>query len=470
MNGNDNNANAAAAAAAVGGAKKRQRKRKTKKALSEVPKQPFTAVPAGSSVKANTSDQPAKHFVYTMGGDAKVVHDYIKGVFNNEELCPRVPRDAGGFELGTKVWRTEDEGVAYASAEGNAFIGVCVPNWVESSNYDGTPDPRCGCLGWNNVGDSNGAMGRAVYASSSSTVASQLPLYTDTPDGGWSGNRLVIPPDTKMDSGTRIRCTAVTLRVSQNDAKDVAAGQAMLAGTQNPLGGIKGGTLNGCTWNDVENTNNEVMTRAYRSLPQWGNDDFVIVAVPGEQQCFEMVSLPPDATVGHPEDSNPAHNKYPIFHLAMLARAMRAGGKLTYKVTFTWETETARTNSGEDTSALSLPVPQATLDIAKHYMRPYAAVSKTPNLHLLPWVQTLAHTNPGAVTALGQHPDIHPTLRPSKVTGSVVSVMKPGGFLSKLGDLGKTLLSGVAKSGALNSVPLVGPALNGLANIVSGWF
>lgn len=429
-------------------------------------------ITVGKSVKtgAPARNDPGGRFEYVIGSSERLLWDYLACIFDPWTRAGRVPCRVGGFELTTRTWCTRNAGVAYANALGDSFIAVAAANWCESGNADGIPDTRCGLL-------ATGGNGSASYSTSPTTVATAFADTTQDIDAGWSA----LPMDNPMDNGfvytDRIRLVAMGLKIRQTTADQVAAGEVMLVGSVNPLGGIGGGSINGATWDQLLKTNDEVMVHAIKQIPGWeADDEFTIVAIPGEQQCFEMVQvLTGQPTVGNPgAGAGTLQRKFPVFHLGAVARGMTAGQKLTYEVVYRWESEISKTNSTEVLAGKSAAkIPQSTLDMATAHARPLAH-SQVANTHVVPFVQTLASTNPSLVHGLGKHPDLHASVRPNKkplpMLPTYVDVNEGGGFLDKIAGVGKGIINAAAKGGFLKNIPVVGNALDSVANIVSGWF
>jgi hypothetical protein len=258
-------------------------------------------------------------------------------------------------------------------------------------------------------------------------------------------------------------------------AATTSKGEVMLAGTVNPTGGLGtggaagGGGINGSDFDGIWKTNNDVMTKAIRTLPNWkSGEEFSIVAIPGEEQAFEMCQVP---STGYTYNANPELKVVPIVHLAMYARSMTPGDLVNYEVVWVWESEMAKSNSTDVTTPQVVPVDSKTLNVATSKARPYATSNSAAGIHALPWVETLGQTQPNALVALGRHPDIPQALRPTATTGPIVAhTGSEPSFFGKVLNLGKSLIKEGAKTGYLKKIPYIGNALQGVASVLSGLF
>jgi hypothetical protein len=442
-----------------------RKKNKPKDKKAKAPGSAPTAVRSGAVIKSKSdTNAPAERFTFILGPEEKALHDYLRCVFNPADYTARVPVSPGGFELYTQLWRTYESGTAIAGADGNAVIGLGCSSWVEGGNNDGVPDFWSQILGYNNSG-------AAIYRSNNAAAAvaaAFLPVSNAIGPNN-TATDLDRPTDQALTANTRIRLVAVELAIHSVAAANTAKGEIMLCGTVNPTGGIGGGSLNGATWDQIDKTNPEVITKAVRAIPNWKSDEvFSIVAIPGEAQAFEMVLLPLNGSVWN---GTMADKTVPYLHLGMLARSMTPGDQLSYKATFVWETELAKTNQAESKPMKVVPVPQNVMDVAKSAARPYAVANKVPGIHALPWVETLGQTNPAAVYGLGLHPSIPAKLKGPRPAGPLV-VHRPDqpSFFSNVLSAGKNLLKGVSQSGVLSKIPYVGPLVQGVGNVLSSLF
>lgn len=445
----------------------RERRKKTKRegTQSGAPR----AVQSGKIIAASRdSNEPAEMFNYVFGPQHKATHDYLKCIFNPSKFQARVPASRGSFELLTKLWDTKESGTAVAGADGNAFIAVAAPNWVESGNSDGTPALDSQCVGYTTMGSA--CLRSKNPASNYATVPLNGSACVDS-EFAWTV--MDRPTDGALNNASRLRLVAMELRIHSVMAASTSKGEIMLSGTVAPVSEAQGGTLNGVSWDDVVKTNAGTVTRAIRTLPSWKSGEvFSIVAIPGEEQAFEMVQVPATARTAQFVDTGAWYTYAPWFHLLCQARSMTPGDTLNYEVTYVWESELAKTNESSTSAAKVIPVPAATLNLATANARPYS-LSKYPGVHSLPWIETLAQTEPMAVAALSRHPALHPKLRPAAAPpGLVYTEPKEAepSFLGKLGGLAKDVLDGAADSSWLKKVPYVGGALSSVAGVLGSLF
>lgn len=426
---------------------------------------------SGEVITTRDSDRPGSQFTYAVGDNERDLHHYLRSIFDPGHYNARVPNRMGGFELSTKLWTTQEDGVVTAGADGNAVLGVCANGWLEAGNYDGEPDTSCLCLG-------HSRMGTASFRSSNAAVNyPAMPAISVALDpfgaSGVSGQTLDVPTDSPLTATTRIRLVSMSLSVHTILSNNLAKGEVLLCCSVNPGGEARGGLINGASWDDILKTNDEVMTRATRGLANWGpNDVFEVVAIPGEKQAFEMLLTPSSAYSAGPLGTD---GVVPRATLGMFARGLAPGDKISYHITYNWESELAKTNSSAGDLMKPGSVPIEHLQLAASNSQKYAVAPK-PGIHALPWIETMATVNPGAVQALALHPGIPKQLKPvvpfpgvNKMPLIHVSPQKPG-FLQNVADFAKTALHGVANSGVLNNVPYVGGILNGLAGTLSKLF
>lgn len=433
-------------------------------------------VRSGDAVLTRDTDRPSSQFTYVLGENEHDLHNYLRAVFDPAHYNARVPNRMGGFELSTKLWTTSEDGVIVAGADGNAVLGLAAPNWLENGNYDGLPDTGCQCLGYSRMGTASFRSTSAV-ANYPSLPAIGAGLDVFGAGAGVTGEVLDVPTDTAFNSYTRIRLTSMCLSVHTILSNNLAKGEVLLCSSVNPGGDLRGGRLNGATWDDIIKTNDEVITRGVRALANWqSGENFEVVAIPGEKQAFEMVVVPADAySAGAPGSSG----LVPVATLAMFARGLAAGDRISYHVTYNWETELGKSHASEADQQKPGAVPLEHLQLAASNAQKYA-VAPLPGIHALPWIETMGTVNPGATQALALHPSIPKPLRPAVVPfpgaskvpiGSIVHVSpKKPGFLQNVADFAKTALHGVANSGVLTNVPYVGGILNGLAGALSKIF
>lgn len=432
--------------------------KKREKKAAAVPQ----AVRSGKAIaiRGSETNAPAAQFTYVLGPQEKALHDYLRCVFNPRDYAARVPNSAGGFELYTQVWRTFENGTMVAGANGVALLGLCANSWVEASNANGVPDGNCQVLGWNQSG-------AACFRSNSAAANySAIPQQQSAVQAGWSGVNLDRPTDQAMTLNTRIRLVAMELRLRSTLNSQTAKGEVLLVGSVNPMGGQQGGAINEATWDDIAKTNEEVVTRATRSIANWGSDEVMsIVAIPAEQQAFEMCLVPQNASAGI--------TTFPLVSVAAFARGMTPGDALSYEVCYVWETEMAKSNNASSAQTeRPVSVPSSTLSLATANASKYAHLNAVPGMHSLPYIETLAVTQPNAVEALSRLPSLPPTLktRPSvqTVAHRPSGEAAPGGsFLGRLWTLGKGLLKTGINSGMLMRIPEVGPVVQGVASALS---
>lgn len=421
---------------------------------------PFQAT--GTAIRATSdNNKPSAQFSYVFGPQEQSLHDWMACVFDPENKSARVPNATGGFELYTQLWRTKDTGTAVADSAGNLFIGVCASGWTESGNQNGVPASSCTVLGYTTPGKATLASTGAVAIATSPAAGSTQSVV------GVTGQALVQP--TQLNPNTRIRLVAAVLKVHSVLAANTAKGEIMVCGSVNPGGEVQGGAVNSSTFNDIKNTNSDVMSRAIRAIPSWKSGEVLsIVAIPAEQQSFEMVQLPATGT---------GVSDVPLFHMGCFGRNFTAGDSVVYDVIYVWETEMGKTYETDEDRTAVVPVSPDVLDIAKNKMRPYAALMNHPsapdNIHALPWIETLATTQPAAVHALASHPVMKPIGHKLPAAGPVI--VQPAkapeeSFLGKVLGAGKTLLNSVAQGGYLKNVPVVGNILDTVAKGISSIF
>lgn len=415
------------------------------------------AVRSGAvALNNHDSNKPADAFAYVFGPQHKAVRDYLRCVFEPDKYTARVPASQGSFELLTELWRTRESGVIVAGSDGTAVLGLCAPNWVEAGNGMGEPFAGSQVLGYTTMGAAS-----QVSQVPADAYAGTFPVQGSVVDAAWKATPLDRPTDTPLDAQSRIRLVAMQLKVHSVLANNTAKGEMLLCGTVNPVGGPGAGSINGCTWDQIIKTNDGVMTRAVIGLPNWKpGKSFSIVAIPAEDQAFQMCEIPASGiTVS------------PVFHLGFLARSMTAGDSISYEVTYVWETELAKTNRAETFSAAVIPVPASTLQLAAAKARPYAASNQHPGIHALPWIETLAQTEPSALAALERHPTMRPHVESAQAKRPAVSYQAPDtGFWGKLFEGGKALHKAVTNTGLLTAVPVIGAPLQAAASLLSSLF
>lgn len=445
----------------------RQQQARTKKAQEKRPAP--SAVRSAPIRLSSDSNAPAEQFQYVFGPQEKAIHDYLRCVFQPDDHVARVPATRGSFELYTNLWRTRESGTCVAGSDGTAMIGVCAANWVEDGNNSGNPTLNVQTLGFTNMGNAVVASNNAAtgYAATFNTVgAIQDPSAFSLPV-------MDVPTDTPLTSQTRIRLVAMELRIHSVMAATTSKGEVMLCGTVNPLGGVRAGSLNGNSWNDIVKTNSSVVTRAIRSLPNWKSGEvFSIVAIPAEDQAFEMCEIPASAST-----YSLAQNQYPVYNIGMLARSMTAGDTVNYEVTYVWESELAKSNLAESRTPSSVSVPASTLNLATGAARPYATLNRLPGVHTLPFMETLANVAPNALGALARHPALakRPITLPMvadavKGANAVVHHTPETGWFSRVIAGGKDLHKAVTSSGVLTAVPVIGGALQAVSSVLASLF
>ncbi len=432
---------------------------KSDKPKQKKKKEAPVATAVGSSVQSSRdNNKPAAQFKYVFGVQEKALHDWMSCVFDPDKFQAPVPNATGGFELYTQLWRTRNSGSAVAAADGTAVVACAASGWTEDGNTDGQPRADVACMGFTTPG-------RATLASDGSASVAIVPYTGVNPaTNGLAGQTLVKP--TELNGQSRIRLVGMKLEVHSVMAQNTSKGEVLLCGSVNPAGGVEGGTINGSTWDNIMDTNDDVMVKAIRGLPGWKPEEkFSIVAIPAEQQAFEMQTL--NAT-GY------GLTNTPLFSIAALARGLTPGDSISYNVTYVWETEMSKSYEAVQQDRPVVPVDQATLDIAKTKMRPYATLSGTQGIHALPWVETLATTSPAAIHALASHPSMRPVghVLPSATTAFVPhpADAAPTSFLGKLYNAGQSLLGKVVSSGVLSKIPYVGGILNTVANGIKSIF
>lgn len=467
MNDNKNNNNGAAPPlppplSAAAKAKRAARAKKEKTAAATAGRAP-AAIRNTPITVSHDSNKPAERFTYVFGPQEKAVHDYLRCVFQPNQYAARVPASRGSFELYTKLWRTQESGSIVAGVDGNAVLGLCAANWVESGNNTGLPLLGCQILGYTN-------QGTASFASSDQTLGyAGFPGLGFTVGAGWQGQILDTPSDTPLDPQTRIRLVAMELRVHSVMAAVTSKGELMLCGTVNPVAGVRSGSLNGAAWDDIVKTNDGVMTRAIRGLPSWKSGEVMsIVAMPAEDQAFEMCEVP---ATGVSSPSYPGGPLFPAFNIGLLARSMTPGDKINYEVTYVWETELAKSNTAEGSKgSKAAVVPASTMNIAMSAARPLAAHNQLQGVHALPWIETMAKTNPNALVALEKHP-VMANLKDGPRTRPGVLYQEPEtGFWGKLWSGAKQLHNSVTDTGLLAKIPYIGLPLQAAASALSSLF
>lgn len=453
MNGNGNNNNAGATVAP------KQRKQPRTKPAKRTIRDSNTTI-ATTPIGVRNTELPATAFRYAFSEGEKQLHDYLKAIFNPAKYCGRVPSGRAGFEIYTDVWRTRVAGEAVADASGSLGVVVGMPNWVEDGNYDGQPHAGSQSVGYT-------TMGYPIAYTDGSGPTGSIPGVTGAISGAsaWKALQMPRPTDSAMDNNTRIRAVGAILSVHTVQSTNLGQGELQIAGTVNPQGGVSGGSINGGTWSTIEQTNDSVMAIATKAVPGWkSGDELSIVAIPSEQQCFEMIQVPSVANLDG--------NKCPIAHLSLLGRGLSNGARVSFSVTMIWESEVARTNRGDMELVKQAFVPPELLASAVAHARPLAVVPKIDGVHAVPFVQALGQHRPMAVEALARHPDLHSDF---KGAGGFVPALsyKPAAsasLLSKIGNFAKTAASTVKESGLLSKIPYVGPAIQGLANIFGNLF
>lgn len=422
-----------------------------------------TAISTKSAIGLHDSNQPASRFTYVLGPQEKELHDYLQCIFDPDSYSARVPNDQGGFELYTELWRTFENGVVTAGTDGTAVLGLCADSWVENGNADGVPNPASQCLGYTGNGPA------AYYSNGTAASYTTFPAAGAAINIAFGANILDTPTDTALTPTTRMRLVAMKLAVHNVDAATLTKGEMMLSGTVNPNGGVRGGSLNSALWDDVAKTNDKVVSRAVRGLPNWKpGQEFAIVAIPGEAQCFEMVQYP-----AVPQSLT----NFPFAHILLQARSMTAGDQISYRITYIWESELARSNTADGGAYVPPTVPLQTVLAATANAHKYSTAPGIAGIHALPWIETLASTNPNGVEGFSKHSSIPPSLRPVKEMSKEMVVYRPHkdnasptSFLGKVASLGKAIVGTAAKSNVLSKIPYVGPVLQGLASALDGIF
>ncbi len=413
-----------------------------------------------SAVSRQESSQPATRFAYVLTESEEVMYKYLKTVLHpdmkDQSSLSGPPYAAGSFELYTRLFHVTQSGIATADANGNAWIGVPCNDWIESGNNTGVPDPACRTLGYLGGGTS------AVFTDGSAAIGALLPVATTAFVAGQSSISQRLPDDT-FNGSTRCRLVAQKLSIRSDASADTGQGEAMLVSSVNPLGGINAGSLNmgaGANWDALIETNDMVLIKAVTSLANWpAGHELGIVAIPAEQQCFEMTYVPPNG-----------YANVPYFTMAMLARGCKAGQKISFTLNQIWESEMQKTN---EVGRMPSPVPSEPYEYVNKYVssaKPMAvSTSSTPqNLQVVPWVGGLAKTRPEVAHAVVAHPAIRPVIQQAVSAGAVTrpSSSQSGGFLNTL----KNIAGTVTRTGVLGAIPYVGPLVQGIASGLSRIF
>jgi len=445
-------------------ARRQKAEARQKQARKKASKAPEAA--RSSSVRiSNDSNAPAERFSFVFGPQEKAIHDYLRCVFKPSEYVARVPASRGSFELYTDLWRTSESGSVVAGSDGTAVLGVCAPNWVESGNASGTPNAYSQVVGYTDMGSAS-----IASVGGATAYGYQFPTLGASFSAAWKGVILDRPTDSAMNATTRIRLVAMELRIHSVMAATASKGEVMLCGSVNPLGGIRAGSLNGSNWDDIVKTNGGVMTRAIRALPNWKSGEiFSIVAIPAEDQAFEM------CTVGATGVSAPSFGGgplVPLLNIGLLARSMTPDDIINYEITYVWESELAKSNVAETSSRPVVGIPASTLNTAMASARPLAIHNQMAGIHALPFVETLANTNPNGLAALARMPGLkRPSVSPSaQSSGAVVHHVPETGWFSQLINGGKALHKVVTNSGLLSAIPVVGGPLQAVASVLSKLF
>lgn len=453
-----NPANAAARpdAAARRAAKQARRAEAARLARLQAVRTPKGAGPGAAVTRKSTnSNEPVTRFHAVFGPRELAFRNWMRTIHNPTGAVSGVPATVGSFQLNTDLWQDGLSGQAKADANGNFWIAVVVDSWIESGNATGTPLPTCQVMGYANPG-------YMVLATDGTAATAGIPLAGAIIPAGATATVLNNPAPNIINQETRARQVASRLRVWHAQSANDASGEMTIISSVNPGGSVQGGRLNGCSYSDLISTNPQVVSRYTVTLPNWKPDETIeSVAIPAEENAFETYIWPANGYVA----------ATPIFTMACMGKGLKPGAAVEWRVDVVFESEAGKTKRAmvEMTGESSWPPAKVQVDTptllmgasnsTKYATRP-ASVGES--IHALPFVETLAVTNPAAVAAIDNHPSMLPVHTAARTRPAALSVYRPasGGVLDAI----KTVGNGLVKSGALGMIPYVGPVVQGIAS------
>jgi hypothetical protein len=435
---------------------KKQRKRKPKNlaAPPAAPAMPHGVERVKGTSKEITSDEPTTRFHAVLGSQDKALHDWLRTVMDptSPEGVSGCPAMLGTFEVFTELYQDSLSGVAVADAAGLACLGVCVDSWIESGNATGTPDPATRVMGYTTagvaaLGSDGGGSGAAIPAAGS----------------GFAGfiQYNLGKPDDNITAQTRIRTVAARLSVWSDEPLDSAKGEVMIVSSVNPAGPAEGGRINSATFGGLASMNRKVISRTTANIPGLiaSGERLTAVALPAEEQAFEMVQWPAAG-----------YTSTPIVTLAAFAKGMAAGQQLQFRVDYVFEAEATKSKLAVTPAMVPerVKVPVDRLNTAITASLPYSSGStatRPSGIHALPFVEELAQSNPMALAAIDHSSSMRPVHQLAQTRPAQLTLYKPagaqsGGILSTIKSIG----SGLVQSGVLGAIPYVGPVVQGLAS------
>lgn len=242
------------------------------------------------------------------------------------------PLVTGGFSLETDKYQILMGGEAKANADGFAYVGLGADGWLESFNAEGEPVEYFAAA--------NGAtQGFPVFASDGTYTTDNMPARGTANSAPNYGTQMPLVDATWTGNNSRRRMISAALEISSDTAVNTASGKLLVFSTTQPMAAAGKGGANGANYQQMEQTNDNIVSKHFRSLAGWPAGEVVeAVVIPAQQQAFEMISMPGNGT-----------NTVPYFFAGAIGIGMVPGQTLSWRVVLNYEAETEennRTSSG----------------------------------------------------------------------------------------------------------------------------